>query len=105
MPYTLNGRTVTGDFMVADVRYPANVLTLWPREDLEALGLVWVEPSPPAADWSGLARSALSASDVTILRCAERNELVPEAWADYRESLREVMRTGVGPLPDRPPYP
>lgn len=105
MPYTLNGQTVTGDFLVADVRYPANVLTLWSREDLEALGLVWVEPEPVPIDWSGLARDALRTSDTTILRCAEQNMLVPDAWADYRQALRDIVQSGEGPLPERPPYP
>lgn len=39
----LNG---SGSFVVDDTQYPANVLDLWPRADLEALGLVWVEPEP-----------------------------------------------------------
>lgn len=48
MPFTLNGETVAAaPFVIDDIQYPANVLDLWPRADLEALGLVWVDP--PAA--------------------------------------------------------
>lgn len=51
MPYSLNGEPLAygQSFTVADVQYPANVLDLWPRADLEALGLVWTDsPEPPA---------------------------------------------------------
>ncbi len=51
------------------------------------------------------ARAALAASDVTLLRCVEQGQAVPEAWAAYREALREVVRTGEGPVPARPPWP
>lgn len=51
------------------------------------------------------ARAALAASDVTLLRCLEEGIAVPEAWATYRAALREVVRTGDGPLPTRPPWP
>lgn len=51
MPYTLNSETLTPGqpFTVDDVQYPANVLDLWPRADLEALGLVWTDPPEPPA--------------------------------------------------------
>lgn len=51
------------------------------------------------------ARTALEASDVTILRCGERNIAVPEAWADYRDALRAIVRDGEGDLPVRPDWP
>lgn len=51
------------------------------------------------------ARAALDASDVTILRCGERNMAVPQAWADYREALRAIVRDGAGVLPARPDWP
>lgn len=48
MPYTLNGEAfAAAPFVIDDVQYPANVLDLWPRADLEALGLVWVDPPLP----------------------------------------------------------
>ncbi|WP_426050614.1 hypothetical protein [Brevundimonas sp. SL161] len=105
MPYILNDQPVTSDFEVAEVRYPANVLTLWPREELKAIGLVWVDPEPAPVDWISPARQALDASDVTILRCVECGIAVPEAWADYRQALRDVVRLGEGPLPTRPAWP
>lgn len=46
MPWTHIGDPVVGGFTVGEVQYPATVLDIWPRQDLEALGLVWVEPEP-----------------------------------------------------------
>ena len=46
--WTLSGAPVSGGFEIADVQYPANVLDIWPTEDLEAIGLVWVEPAAPS---------------------------------------------------------
>lgn len=49
MTYSLAGELLTygQPFIVDDIQYPANVLDLWPRADLEALGLVWVDPPLP----------------------------------------------------------
>lgn len=58
-----------------------------------------------AQDVSSVARAALEASDVTVLRCVERGIAVPEAWADYREALREIVRDGKGEMPTRPDWP
>lgn len=44
MAYELRGDLVASAFTIDDIQYPANVLDLWPRADLEALGLVWVDP-------------------------------------------------------------
>lgn len=59
-------------------------------------------PAPSVRD---NARAALTASDLTVLRCIEQGVSVPEAWATYRAALREAVRTGDGPLPTRPVYP
>ena len=59
----------------------------------------------PAPSLTKRAQEALDASDITVLRCVEQGQAVPEAWATYRAALREVVRTGEGPLPGRPPYP
>ena len=67
MPYSLNGETVAygQPFTVGDVQYPANVLDLWPRADLEALGLVWVdppaEPKPTLEEVKAAARASVRA--------------------------------------------
>lgn len=49
MPYMLNGETLAygQPFVIDDVQYPAIVLDLWPRADVEALGLVWTDPPQP----------------------------------------------------------
>lgn len=48
MPFTLNGDALApASFVIDDIQYPANVLDLWPCADLEALGLVWVDPPLP----------------------------------------------------------
>lgn len=47
MAWTLNGDSIPAiGFQIGDASYPAAVLDLWPRADLEAIGLVWVEPEP-----------------------------------------------------------
>ena len=48
MPYLLNGETLAygQPFTVGDVQYSGVELASWPRVDLEALGLTWVEPEP-----------------------------------------------------------
>lgn len=48
MPFVLNGLELAPGqpFTVADIQYSGIELTLWTRGDLEALGLVWVEPEP-----------------------------------------------------------
>lgn len=56
-------------------------------------------------DLRGQARAALEASDVTVLRCVERGIAVPEAWADYRGALRQIIRDGDGEMPTRPDWP
>ena len=48
------------------------------------------------------AREALVASDITVLRCFERTIPLPETWVNYRDALRQVVRTGLGPFPERP---
>lgn len=49
MPYALNGVVLQAGepFVIDEVQHPGNVLDVWPRADLEALGLVWVEPPEP----------------------------------------------------------
>jgi hypothetical protein len=51
------------------------------------------------------ARAALARSDVTVLRCVEAGVPVPADWRTYRQALRAVVSTGVGPVPVAPPYP
>lgn len=48
MPYVLNGETLAygQPFTIGDVQYSGAEVGLWPRADLEALGLTWVEPEP-----------------------------------------------------------
>lgn len=50
MTWLLNGQPaprdpISGWLLVDEVQYPPN----WPREELEALGLTWVEPKPSVA--------------------------------------------------------
>jgi hypothetical protein len=55
------------------------------------------------------AMAALDDSDTTILRCYENGVVVPQAWAAYRQALREVVGAASGDpsqgLPQKPPYP
>lgn len=52
----------------------------------------------------GAARSALNASDNTMIRCLVAGVEIPQEWNDYRALLREVITSG-GTLPERPAYP
>ena len=50
MPYVLNGEPLAAGqaFTANDVQYPGNLLDLWSREDLAAIGVEWAEPEPAA---------------------------------------------------------
>lgn len=72
----------------------------------------WIEdggvPDPyvePPHDFKADAQAALDASDMTMLRCVEADISVPAEWKNYRIALRDIMKSGVGPLPKRPPFP
>lgn len=86
------------------MRYPANVLDLWSDEELSAIGIERIE-QPDPVDYRSEARVALAASDITVLRQVELGQALPQDWIDYREALRDVVRTGEGPVPARPDYP
>ena len=60
---------------------------------------------PPPPDVRAEARSALEASDLTVLRCVEAGIPVPADWAAYRQALRAVVSGASTTLPDRPVYP
>jgi hypothetical protein len=47
----------------------------------------------------------LAKSDMTALRCVKAGIPFPTAWQEYVAALREIFQTGIGPLPDQPPYP
>lgn len=59
----------------------------------------------PPVNYSQAAQQALEKSDTTILRCMENMTAVPSAWATYRETLREIVASNIGPLPVQPSYP
>lgn len=59
----------------------------------------------PAPDYKSLALDALDASDTTALRCFKATLPFPPEWKDYTTKLRDIAKTGVGPLPTRPAYP
>ena len=48
---------------------------------------------------------ALIQSDITALRCVKAGIAFPVAWQEYVAELREIFQTGVGSLPEQPPYP
>lgn len=47
----------------------------------------------------------LAKSDMTALRCVKAGVPFPTAWQEYVASLRDIFQTGIGPLPEPPPYP
>ncbi|WGM31511.1 hypothetical protein [Brevundimonas sp. NIBR11] len=107
MPFVLDGQTLPPGqpFTTGDVQYPANVLDLWTAEELAEIGVVWVEPEPQPFDRLGPAKSALAASDITVLRCFEQGQTVPPEWVAYREILRAIVSGGDNPQPTRPDWP
>lgn len=67
MSYANNGVPLASGrpFVINEIQYPANVLDLWSRADLEALGLVWVDPpvdpEPTLDDLRATANAAVNA--------------------------------------------
>ena len=51
----------------------------------------------------------LSGSDLVVVRCYERGQKIPKAWATYREMLRQIVRRDPSAIslgiPERPEYP
>ena len=55
------------------------------------------------------AAELLAKSDLVVVRCYERGQKIPKAWAAYRETLRHIVRGDPeaisSGIPDRPDYP
>ncbi len=50
MPYVLNGETLSEHRpipLIGETRHASSILTLWSREALATIGIVWAEPEPP----------------------------------------------------------
>lgn len=69
--------------------------------------LVAYTPPAPIADTRLAAQTALTASDVTVIRCYEHGVAVPAAWTAYRTALRSIVggTASTTPLPVKPAYP
>jgi hypothetical protein len=65
-----------------------------PRTEEELIGLI-----------KDRAYDELAKSDMTALRCVKAGIPFPIEWQEYVADLREIFQTGIGPLPDQPPYP
>lgn len=52
MPYYYNGTLLPfgQGFTIGEFQYPSSVLELWSREELEEIGVVWVDPPLPTLD-------------------------------------------------------
>ena len=52
MPYYYNGTLLPfgQGFTIDDIQYPSSVLELWSREELEEVGVVWVDPPLPTLE-------------------------------------------------------
>lgn len=48
---------------------------------------------------------AMTACDVTVLRCMKAGVAFPAEWVAYDAALRAILSGGNGPLPTRPDYP
>ena len=55
------------------------------------------------------AADLLAKSDLVVVRCYERGQKIPKAWATYREMLRQIVRRDPSAIslgiPERPEYP
>lgn len=55
------------------------------------------------------AAELLAKSDLVVVRCYERGQKIPKAWATYREMLRQIVRRDPSAIslgiPERPAYP
>jgi len=75
----------------------------------EELVQVWQTRPSTEEELIGLikdrAYDALIQSDITALRCVKAGILFPVEWQEYVTSLREIFQTGIGPMPEQPPYP
>ena len=48
------------------------------------------------------AQKALIDSNSIVMNCFENSITVPTDWVSYRSALRNVIKTGIGPLPTPP---
>ena len=75
--------------------------------------MITIDPTKAkaSADEKLVAEAAdlLAKSDLVVVRCYERGQKIPKAWATYRETLRQIVRRDLDAinsgLPDRPDYP
>lgn len=107
MTWHLNGDPLSPGrpFTIGDTNYTGAELIHWPHDDLLALGLGWVEPEPPAEDWSAQALAALRLSDLVAIRALKAGIVYPEEWQAYDDALRAIVNGAPGPLPEQPGYP
>lgn len=68
-------------------------------------GSVWTPPPAPQPNYGMIAKAALDASDITVIRCLEHSVAVPAEWIAYRALLRATVNNGAGPIPAMPAYP
>lgn len=62
-------------------------------------------PAQIAAAAVESAKSALTDSDITVVRCYEHSVAVPAEWTAYRTALRSVVNGTSDTLPAKPTYP
>lgn len=91
----------SGWLIINDVQYPPD----WPRDDMIALGLEWVEPETSAQDSASLALSRLVESDLVAIRCVKDGIEYPQEWREYDDVLRAIVNGSDDDIPERPEYP
>ena len=111
-----------------EIRYPANWLRLSTQEDRDALGITWQDEYPRPDDrfywvtenpdgtytatpkdldmlkatWSAqfkqTAYAMLLPSDWLVVRKSEAGTAIPQAWTDYRDSVRATAQLAIGDM-------
>ena len=91
----------SGWLIIDDVQYPHD----WPRDDLIALGLEWLEPETPEQDAASIALARLAESDLVAIRCVKDGIEYPQEWREYDRVLRAIVNGSDDEIPERPEYP
>jgi hypothetical protein len=116
LSYLYPGKSSFSDYGISADENGNQFISSWNMDVPQPTSDELAAAEPKAIAWEALnnlksqAQSALSASDITVLRLIEMNStFVPAEWVTYRNSLRDIARATTDDplpvLPVRPVYP